>query len=345
MKILSVGWFQKKSSTSLHRHNALVKHAGYIDAVELAISDSSLHFRVAYQLFLRGIPIKLPDLTGANEKIKKLVIKNSYDIVWIDKGISINKSTLQFIKQVLPKAKIVSFSPDNMALRHNQSQNYLECMPYYDFNFTTKSYILEELRKMGARNVHFMRKTYSEDFHYPRILTETDKIRLGEDVGFVGAWENERCNSILFLVKNGIKVKVFGDGKWNEFKNIYPNLTIMPGIFSEDYPKALGAFKISLCFLRKMNFDQQTARTMEIPACGGFMIAERTQEHMALFEEGKEAEFFSSDDELLTLCKYYLEHENERLKIAANGLKRCKVSGYSNVETIKKMLEIVLDYD
>jgi hypothetical protein len=342
MKILSIGWFRKESNTSLHRHLALEKNADYLDKVECAAKSTNLKSRIAYHLFQRGLPIKLPDNIGANDKITKLVAANEYDVVWIDKGITINKETLLFIKNKNPSCKIVSFSPDNMALRHNQSQNYLDCIPYYDYTFTTKSYILEDLKKMGVKNVNFIHKTYGEDFHYPRVLSTEEKEHLGGDVGFIGAWEKERCESILYLVENGIKVKVFGDGKWNEYKSFSKNLSILPGIFSDDYPKALSALKISLCFLRKINFDQQTARTMEIPACGGFMLAERTQEHLDLFEEGKEASYFSSNEELLKLCHYYLSHEEERIQLAKAGLKRCHTSGYSNDKTIKKMLDTVL---
>ena len=40
----------------------------------------------------------------------------------------INSNTLCFIKRISPLTQIVSYSPDNMSLRHNQSQNFLECI-------------------------------------------------------------------------------------------------------------------------------------------------------------------------------------------------------------------------
>lgn len=69
---------------------------------------------------------------------------------------------------------------------------------------------------------------------------------------------------------------------------MYPTLDIrIGGLYSDNYVKALQSFKISLCFLRKMNFDQQTTRSVEIPACGGFLMAERTNEHLSLLKKIK----------------------------------------------------------
>ena len=80
----------------------------------------------------------------------------------------------------------------------------------------------------------------------------------------------------------------------------HPNLVIENRpIYGEDYVKGLCATRINLCFLRKINRDLQTDRTMEIPACGAFMLAERTDEHLRLFAEGKEAAHFDSNEELL----------------------------------------------
>lgn len=345
MKILSIGNMSGLSNTCLHRNWALTKIADHIDVVNTRKTAVSLWYRCARYFFQKGMPIRLPDSSEANKEIRefvKLSINVPYDIVWIDKGLTVNPETIEFIRNLMPGIKIVSYSPDNMALRHNQSQNFLQAIPLYDIHFTTKSYILDELRSLGAKKVVFTNKHYEPAFHHPRSLSAEELQRLGGEVGFIGAWERERCESLLYLARNGIKVKVYGDGKWNDYKEV-PNLEIQSGIFSEDYPKALQAFKISICFLRKINSDLQTSRTMEIPACGGFMLAERTSEHLDLFEEGKEADFFSSNEELLEKCIYYLSNEEERLRIARAGTLRCKTSGYSNEESIRKMLKIVLN--
>jgi spore maturation protein CgeB len=340
MKILSVGPLNGLTSTCAHRHKVLVKLADKIDAVNTQKKPISLWYRIAHHLFLMGLPVKLPDNSNANKEMRQLVSQNEYDIVWIDKGLTITRDTLLYIKRRSPETKIVSYTGDTMSLRHNQSQDYLECIAHYDCHITTKSYILEDMRKLGAKHVRFVNNGYDSVFYYPRELSPADMVSFGEDVGFIGMWEKERCESILFLARNGIRVRVFGGGRWKKYKNYHPNLTVTThGLYSEDYPKALQSFKISLCFLRKMNFDRQTNRTMEIPACGGFMLAERTDEHSAMFEEGKEAAFFSSDEELLEKCRYYLTHEEERKKIALAGTERCKKSGYSNEEMIKRILQ------
>lgn len=342
MKILSIGGMDGLSNTCLHRHWALEKIADEIDVINTS-GFTSLWYKIAYHLFLYGIPIRIPENRKENSQIIEKINSTYYDIVWIDKGVTIFPETLQYIKKNSPKILLISYSPDNMALRHNQSQQYLECIPLYDYIITNKSYILEDMRKLGAKDIRFVNNSYESTFHYPRTLTSEDYKEIGGDIGFVGAWEKERGESILYLAQHGLNVRVWGGGKWLKYKGMYPNLIIEDkGLYSENYSKSFQAFKISLCFLRKMNFDLQTTRTVEIPACGGFMMAERTSEHQAMFEEDKEASFFSSNEELLEKCKYYLSHEEERKQIATAGLKRCQTSGYSNENTIRNVINNIL---
>jgi len=338
MRILSVGSMTGISNTCRFRNMCLEMIAEHIDIVNTS-GNYSIWYRLAYRLFQYHIPVPLPDHVGANNKILDLVSQNEYDVVWIDKGLIIKPSTLKKIKERLPSSIIVSFSPDNMMKRLWQSKQFCDCIALYDVHITTKSFIIEDFYAHGAKKVILANKTFQKDFHYPRNITKEEKKRLGADVGFVGTWEKERCDSILYLARHGVKVKVFGDKNWEKYSNICGNLEIVAGgLYNDDYAKAFGAFKISLCFLKKCACDQITARSVEIPACGGFMLAERTNEHLQMFEEGKEAVFFSSDKELLEKCVYYLCHDEEREKICNAGRKRCLESDYSNDGMIRRVM-------
>jgi spore maturation protein CgeB len=74
--------------------------------------------------------------------------------------------------------------------------------------------------------------------------------------------------------------------------------------------------------------DATTTRTYEIPACGGFMLHERSDELAKFFEEGKEVACFESSAEVAEKIHYYLRHEDERKAIAQAGYNRC-VPAYS----------------
>lgn len=60
-------------------------------------------------------------------------------------------------------------------------------------------------------------------------------------------------------------------------------------------------------------------RVLDIMACGGFVMTNRQPEIMEYFEDGRELVTFGSMDECLEKITYYLEHEEERHKIASLG--------------------------
>ncbi|HEX4644788.1 MAG TPA: glycosyltransferase, partial [Verrucomicrobiae bacterium] len=102
-----------------------------------------------------------------------------------------------------------------------------------------------------------------------------------------------------------------------------------PAVTGRDYAGVVSRSRISLGFVSSSNGDEYTMRTFEIPACGGFLLAERTPTHQELFTEGKEAEFFSSTEECAEKIRFYLERESVRMKIAERGYQRCLESDYS----------------
>ncbi len=84
--------------------------------------------------------------------------------------------------------------------------NYDKGLKYFDLVVTAKSYNVDELKKLGARNILFQYQAYDKDVHKP---FENCKEKLW-DVVFVGSYERERFESIKFLAENGIKINYLG---------------------------------------------------------------------------------------------------------------------------------------
>ena len=282
-----------------------------------------------------------PDLFGANRAILRAAASEPFDLLWVDRGREIRPATLSRLRRTAPGLRMVSYSPDDMLSRHNTSVAYRACIPLYDFHVTTKSYNVDELRALGARDVYFVQKSYDPEVHRPIELTAADRERYGCDVGFVGYFEDDRARMMLRLAESGIPVTVHGP-RWSSLARAHPNLIIRGGYLDGDaYATAICATRINLGFLRKSARDLHTQRSVEIPACASFMLAERTDEHRSLFAEGREAEYFTGFEELLEKCRYYLDHETERAAIAAAGRQRCLAGRYDNAARLSAVLEHV----
>lgn len=276
-----------------------------------------------------------------NKKINNSLTHVQPEIVWVDKGLAVQAQTLLNIKLAFPKVIMVSYSPDDMINPNNQTSNYIQCIPLYDYHITTKSYNIEELKKLGAQRVVMIDNSYCHHSHKPILLSSAEKNRIGGVVGFIGGWEKEREQYLIFLAESGIPVRIWGEWKKNKK---FPKNMLIEGrtAWGDDYARVVSSFDINLSFLRKENRDLQTTRSIEIPACGGFMIAERTKEHLSLFNEGVEAEFFGDKEELLEKVNYYIQHIEKRNKIAQSGLARCIRGGYSNKARLESLMEMIL---
>ena len=309
--------------------------------------ERKLLYRVQYRLLRSGIVPGfhgVPDRAKANQQILERTRSEQYDVLWLDKGLTISAATLREVKRRQPECLIGGYCCDDMMHPANQSRQFLEHLGMYDAFFTTKTYNVQELMALGCRRPIFMVNTYDPATHRPVGVTASERAALGGEVGCIGAWERPRAEVLNVIAKEGISVRVWGNG-WQKMRHRHERLVIEGRpLWAESYAKGLCSFDICLGFLCKANRDLQTHRSVEIPACQAFLLAERTTEHAELFEEGREAEYFGSTEELLRKIRYYLAHPDERKRIAAAGRERCLRSGYSNQEKLKwalaKMLEL-----
>jgi spore maturation protein CgeB len=344
-KILFVGSVEanKRNNTTFHRYSSLLELGFNVRTLNVEEIDNNILylfiFKFINKLFKYGLDIYLPDFNSYNNKLIKMLYQNKYDVLWIEKGLIFNKSTFKYVRNRFPLLIILGFSPDDMNARHNQSLNFLYSLKYYDYYITTKSFNVDELKNLGCKNVIFTNNGFDKH-SFRMIKNKTLKFNItNNDICFIGSFEKERYTSLLSIAQNGFIVNVFGNG-WSKFIKQHENLIIHnKPLYGEDFSVACNFFKINLCFLRKMNRDLQTTRSIEIPACSGFMLAERSVEHLELFKEGIEADYFTTNIELIQKISLYLSNDNLREEIAKNGFLRCKNDDYSNTGQLKKVFK------
>ena len=78
------------------------------------------------------------------------------------------------------------------------------------------------------------------------------------------------------------------------------------------------------------NRDLHTRRSVEIPYVGALLCAERTSEHVALYEESIEAVFWCDVDECALQCRRLLGNEAWRESVRAGGIKAVLLGGFGS---------------
>lgn len=321
----------------MHHLQRLGHHVCGIDTSRTARTEGTFLSGISRIAWRLGWPL---DLSNINNHLVTLVKETQPDIVWIDKGILVCRETLLHIKQSVPNVRLVHYNPDDPFGTYGKAgwRRFLRAMPVYDMHFVPRRQNIPEYVEAGCRHVIQNIPTWGFDpeVHRPYQVESKFAEHFVADVGFLGAFEQDRAEKLLYLARRGVTIRLAST--WpthHQHENLRWASIPVVGV---EYAKALCCFKIGLCFLRKANRDQHTSRSIEIPACGTFMLAERTEEHRQLFEEGQEAEFFSTPEELYDKIRFYLTNEAVRIAIAQAGRERCIRSGYDYRSRMRIML-------
>lgn len=245
----------------------------------------------------------------------------SIDVVWIDKGRWVFPQTLEEIRSRLG-AYLIHYTPDPAFVVH-RSRHFERSVPLYDVLVTTKRYEVDRYRQAGARHVLFTWQGVDDRFARNPLCNAIDgPHRAG--VVFIGHAEKHYGDVLGAVGRTQPDLKIRGPG-WEKFVRRRPSLRpyVQGGpLWGDDYTVGLAQGRIGLGLLSKYCSDQFTTRSFEIPAAGTLLLAERTPEHQQLFEEGEEAEFFSSVEELGEKISFYLRSESARRRIAEKGRRR-----------------------
>ena len=107
-----------------------------------------------------------------------------------------------------------------------------------------------------------------------------------------------------------------------------------------EMPKIFHLSKINLNMTIKPIQTGLPLRIFDILGCGGFLMTNFQEELPEYFEIGAELESYSSPEELVDKCAYYLAHDDERRQIALNGYRKvCEQHTY--MHRVKQMIAAI----
>ncbi len=340
MNILYVGQLSH-GGTCLARLEILRKSGAVVAGFDVGAIREKLS-RVENSLLSR-FNVALP-LSSFNRELKQFAETKDFDAVWVDKGVWIYPETLAALKQRATSGLAIHYTPDSQFI-DNRSRFFSRSVPAYDVLVTTKPFEVSEYEKRGGRDVVLVLQGYGEQFGRATMLVPDADMM--SDVCFIGHCQSHYAQLLEKVAAMPLKLKIWGPG-WTRFAKRHgwaKDCVQSDGLWGDDYPRALRSTKIALGLLSKRIPETTTTRTFEIPATGTFMLAERTDDHLALFKDGLEAVFFDDASEMIDNIQIYLADDAARQAIAAAGRARCLSSGYSAENQLRQVFDRLPDCD
>jgi spore maturation protein CgeB len=293
--------------------------------------------------YLQAIAFRAPVgplIHHINRDLVRTVRKWKPDVVFFDKPIQFTRRTILKIKRT--GATTVYFNQDNpFGPRRDACWYQLRrVFRLFDLHCAIRNADAVRFREWGIPYVQVM-FTFEPSAHFPPPSDWSDEQR-PRAVSFVGAPYEERPQFLLHLgEEERIPLTIGGALSWKNALSpeMYDRYVHTGPLFDSAYREAIWRSRINLSFLTRLNEDDIALKSPEIAACQGFLLALRCPGHQAIFEEDREAVFFSSVEECADKCRFYLERPELRETIARRGRERAIRSGYDNDTQMARILD------
>jgi spore maturation protein CgeB len=291
-----------------------------------------------YRALLRLlVPIGMQEFNDALIRQAKQFLP---DIFLAFKGPYVSRESLQEMRRL--GVKLYNFYQETSVFAHGR--HIPNALGEYDCVFHSKRFFVDDIRgKIALKNTYYLNHGYDRDLSKIWPLTAEDRTKFGVDVAVVGNCtpHKDKMLSELLQLRPDLQLRIWGN-RWEGSSEPVRRRWEKAQLLGQTYSRALQAAKINLAITSGLvpgasKGDSTTGRTFQIPACGGFMLHERNEEVLELYEEGKEIACYSSAAEAAEKIDYYLAHPEERARVAAAGYKRC-VPAYSDASRLKELL-------
>lgn len=280
-----------------------------------------------------------PIVYRANRALLEEVRRHQPDVVWFDKPTLFTGATIEAIRSA--GALTVCYNQDNpFGPRHDGCwYQFKKVFRLFDLHCLFRQADVARYAEWGLSFIKVL-FSFEPSIHFAPGAGWSDADRTRE-VSYIGHPHEERPQFLLALAeKYGVSLSIDGNGWQSIFgEDQYRRYVRLGHLLGDAYREQIWRSKINLSFVTRSNEDDIAHKSVEITACQGFLLALRTEGHQAIFEEDREAVFFSSEEECADQCRFYLGRPDLREAIARGGRERAVRSGYDNDTQLARVLD------
>jgi hypothetical protein len=284
-----------------------------------------------------------PMVAGINRAIVHAVGEFEPEVVWLDKPTMVTEETMDAIRAAGAKSVFYVQDAPFGPRKDGCWGQFMRTFRKADLHCLFRKVDVKRYEAWGLPWIETM-FSYDPRMHFPpgQGWSERDRNR---GISYIGHPHEQRPAFLLRLAREfGLPVYVNGD-RWHRVLDAEAREQLHLGgyLANDAYREGIWRSKINLSFVTEENEDDIAHKAVEIAACGGFLMVVRTPWHEALFEEDKEAVFFSSVEECAEKARFYLGRPDLQEAIGARARARAVRDGYDNDTQMARVLDRVDD--
>lgn len=252
-----------------------------------------------------------------NRRLVRLAESSQPDAAIVTGGHRITRACLKRLRQHhLRTALWTTDAPRNSDLMMKTAFDY-------DHLFCQGSEYVDIFTQMGLAEAEWLPMACDPEVHRRVNVSAEEKLKFGSDVVFMGSYYPQRAEMLQAVLRH--HPALWGPG-WDVLPQTSPlracirGAHTQPGIWTKIYSATKIVLSIHYCDSENhFPVHQASPRVFEAMACGAFVLTDRQKDVLSLFKDGEHLVTFSDDADLDRKIAFFLEHADERQRIATAG--------------------------
>lgn len=266
-------------------------------------------------------------------KVAKKIIESEPELVICTYRFT-NPITIQLVKEALPNVIVIHVNPDQLTTLEYQQ---IFASPY-DAYFTKDHYMVDFMKNKMGLNTFYLPEAFNPRVHkMPDVGRNDHEKKIDIDVVAFGTMYPYRANMIEQLIKEGIKVDLFGtpDRRFakpeitKNFRNEF--------ITGERKAEVLYGSKIVFNNFHYAEIQSANVKFFEIAGIGGFQLCDYKEVLSEYSAIPVEQFTYKSIGEAIDLINYYIDKPDLRHSLALQQYKHF-VQHHTYEHRIKQLL-------